>query len=224
MDANQTNAGLAPKKLAASLQKEDEELRTIIDDLASIMEKLEKYGAGLRPLDRRRLNGVGVVTRGFIEDAYDAAMETPVFLPQYLPAKKFSADYARFAIADAAYIACSQVREILWNITLTSADTAYQDALKYYGVVREAFKDGVAPSETIHKKLFPFFRKTKIEGRDPTQKELERDAKALIEGKKDGEMLIKNTKPKIIKGEHKVIDKKYDGGVQESLTTNLTNS
>jgi hypothetical protein len=222
MKTNQTSAAIVPKSPAASPLGEDEELQAITDDLAGIMERLEKYGAGLRPLDRRRLNGVGVVTRGFIEDAYDSAMETPKFLPQYVSLEKFSADYARFARASAAYVACSQVLEILWNINLRSADAAYSDALDYYGGVSKAFKNGVSASETIHKKLFPFFRKTKREGAEPTRKELERDAKALIEGKKDGEMVIKNIKPKMTKGEHKVIDVKYDDGVQfkEEFTTN----
>jgi hypothetical protein len=62
--------------------------QTIIDnlnqDFNAIKELLDSYSQHLRALDRRRLNGVGIKKLGFIERAYELALENGEFLPHYL--------------------------------------------------------------------------------------------------------------------------------------------
>ncbi|MDR0487543.1 MAG: hypothetical protein LBG91_04780, partial [Treponema sp.] len=43
----------------------------------------------------------------------------------------------------------------------------------------------------------------------PTEKKLKRDINALMKGKKDGEVIIKNIKPKTTGGTHEVIDETF---------------
>ena len=62
--------------------------QTIIDnlntDFNSILELLDNFSAHLRALDRMRLNGVGIKKLGFINRAYELALENGEFLPHYL--------------------------------------------------------------------------------------------------------------------------------------------
>jgi len=53
-------------------------------DFNSILELLDSFSQHLRALDRMRLNGVGIKKLGFIERAYELALENGEFLPHYL--------------------------------------------------------------------------------------------------------------------------------------------
>jgi hypothetical protein len=131
---------------------------------------LEDHAASLRPLDRKRLNGIGIKTQGFIHRAYDYAMESPEFLPQYLNLYKFKYDEDYFNNCRILFENCKQIQEILWNLTLQSADIVYTDALEYYASVREAAKRRVDGAETIYKNLEGFFKKKRGTTEEPTEK------------------------------------------------------
>jgi len=68
-------------------------LNTTLNDLKTI---LDNYSQHLRALDRRRLNGVGVRKLGFIERAYEIALENSEFLPHYLTIERFGEDIQYF--------------------------------------------------------------------------------------------------------------------------------
>jgi hypothetical protein len=67
--------------------------KTFIDmlnhDLNAIKEMLDSFAQHLRALDRMRLNGVGIKKLGFIERAYELALENSEFLSHYLTITKF---------------------------------------------------------------------------------------------------------------------------------------
>jgi len=48
-----------------------------------------------------------------------------------------------------------------------------------------------------------------METDQPTQKKVKRDIDALLHGRKDGEVIIKNVKPKTSGGKHEVIDETF---------------
>jgi hypothetical protein len=94
---------------------------------------------------------------------------------------------------------------LLWNITLLAADTEYEDARAFYGGAFQSAKRKVKTTVTIYKDLFPFFKKAKRAGAGPTLKEIERDFNAVLHGKRDGEVIVRNVKPKVLKGKREVI-------------------
>ena len=116
--------------------------QTIIDSLnhslGSILELLDSFSQHLRALDRMRLNGVGIKKLGFIERAYELALENGEFLPHYLTLERFGTDIQYFMDFRSLTDMVTQIREKLWNITIQSADIAYTDALEFYASVREA--------------------------------------------------------------------------------------
>jgi hypothetical protein len=68
-------------------------LSSINTDLKRIKAELDEYAAHLRPLDRRRLNGVGLKIEGFIDRSFALAVENPDFLPKYLTTEKLVEDH-----------------------------------------------------------------------------------------------------------------------------------
>jgi hypothetical protein len=110
-------------------------LNSMLNDLKTI---LDEYAQHLRALDRKRLNGVGVRKLGFIERAYEIALENAEFFPHYLTIERFGEDIQYFMDFRSLTDLTDQIREKLWNITIQSADIAYTDGLEFYASVREA--------------------------------------------------------------------------------------
>ena len=191
--------------------------QTIIDnlntDFNSILELLDNFSAHLRALDRMRLNGVGIKKLGFINRAYELALENGEFLPHYLTLDRFGADFQYFMDFRTLVDLVTQIREKLWNVTIQSADIAYTDALDFYASVREAAKRRVDAAETLHNILSPFFKGMGVKEREgeegETEKQQLRDAKSLIHGKHDGKIVIQNFKPQLSGGVHEVKDETF---------------
>jgi hypothetical protein len=179
------------------------------NDLNSIKELLDNFSQHLRALDRRRLNGVGVRKLGFIERAYEFALENAEFLPHYLTLDRFGSDIQYFMDFRTLVDLITQIREKLWNITIQSSDIAYTDALEFYSSVREAAKRRVDSAETLYAALSPFFKHHRSETEEPTEKKALRDFKALEHGRHDGKLIIENVSPKLTRGKRKIIDETF---------------
>jgi len=184
-------------------------INSLNTDFNSIKELLDAFSQHLRALDRKRLNGVGVRKLGFINRAYEFALENAEFLPHYLTLDRFGADIQYFVDFRTLVDLVTQIREKLWNITIQSADIAYTDALEFYASVREAAKRRVDAAETIHNALSVFFKHHRGDTTEPTEKQELRDFKGLLHGKHDGKLVIENIKPKMTGGKHKVIDETF---------------
>jgi hypothetical protein len=104
---------------------------------------------------------------------------------------------------------CRSLEEKAWNINIEASDMIYTDALEYYSQVQDAARRRIDPAETLYAELHSFFRHGAMESEEPTQKKVKRDINALMKGKKDGEIIIKNIKPKTTGGTHKVIDETF---------------
>jgi hypothetical protein len=174
---------------------------------------MEYHTANIRSLDRSRLNGVGVKKQGFIERAYSQAEENELFMPQYLTLEKFREDFGYFNQLRQLFELIIQVRDLVWNLVIQAADVTYTDALEFYAAVREAAKRRIDGAQSIFNDLKSFFssRGARLENgnEEPTDKELMRDFNKLLHGKMDGEIDIRNVKPKVIAGERQIIDKKF---------------
>jgi hypothetical protein len=213
--AKKPTAKTAPKSLPATRRPPNNPdipglaMAQVAMKFDEIKTELDKYAAHLRALDRKRLNGVGMKKQGFIERAYDYAFNNSEFLPHYLTLKKFYDDNQYFINIRSIFETSKQVQEIIWNITIQSADIAYTDALEFYASVREAAKRRVDAAETIYRDLETFFKRAKKAEGEPTERKTLTDAKALIHGKRDGKIIIENVKPKLSGGTHKVVDEEF---------------
>jgi len=185
-------------------------INTIADDILSMINYLNSYAANLRALDRQRHNGVGLRRLGFIEAAFRLSTKFPQYFPHWLNTPKFQRDLDLFNAVRSLVEVCRSLEEKAWNINVEAADMVFTDALEYYSQVQDAAERRIDSAESIYNELNEFFKAHGNRGNgEPTQAEQERDAKALIKGKKDGKMILENRKPKITAGKHKVIDETF---------------
>jgi hypothetical protein len=107
---------------------------------------------------------------------------------------------------------CRSLEEKAWNINVEASDMIYTDALEYYSQVQDAAERRIDSAESIYAELHDFFRNMgqhETGEAAPTNKKVKRDINALMRGTKDGEVIIKNIKPKTTGGTHEVIDETF---------------
>jgi len=76
-------------------------------------------------------------------------------------------------------------------------------------MVKEMSRLGEPTAMELFRALQPFFKKTKRNPEKLTEKKLEKDARAVMLGKKDGRIIVENINPKLTGGTHKVIDEAF---------------
>jgi hypothetical protein len=189
---------------------EEDDLTMIRFFLFNAYVTIEDYTANLRALDRKRLNSIQSRNMGFVEDVYDTAMENQQFFPPFLTPERFTRDYDYFKAVRALLESTDQIRELLWNITIQAADVVYTDALEYYKTVKEGSHRRVDGADTLYRKLEDFFSRPSRKTGEMTKKEEESEVMGILSGRREGEILIKNVKPKLVGGEHEVIEKKIE--------------
>jgi hypothetical protein len=180
----------------------------ITNAILSLMTTLDGYAANLHALDRQRHNGVGLKRLGFIEAAFRIASKFPQYYPHWLRTAKFQSDLDLFIAIRSLVEVCRSLEEKAWNINVEASDMIYTNALEYYSQVQDAAKRRIDSAESLYSELHGFFRNMGPHGTEeqPTVKKTKRDINAFLKGKKDGEVIIKNIRPKTTGGTHEVID------------------
>jgi hypothetical protein len=167
----------------------------------------EGIGGSLTGTDRRRLIGVGVRNNGFIDKAFDIALENPQFMPAHFNVATLTANMHDIEDLRQLMWTLQQFTQAVSNALLVHSDSAYRDALRIYDALEEQSRNRVDGAEPLFRALRTFFsRRRKPANEEPTEMEIERDVKRLVHGKADGEIVIKNERPNMIGGLHEVID------------------
>ena len=167
----------------------------------------EGIGGSLTGTDRRRLVGVGVRNNGFIDKAFDIAVENPQFMPAHFDVATLTTNMHDIEDLRQLLWTLQQFTQAVSNTLLVHSDSAYRDALRIYDSLEEQTRNRVDGAEPLFRALRTFFsRRRKPANEEPTEMEIERDVKRLIHGKADGEIVIKNERPNMTGGVHEVID------------------
>jgi hypothetical protein len=187
-------------------------IRQITQFLIGMIKELDDYAANLRGLDRQRHNGVGMKRLGFIEAALRLGEKFPQYYPHWLDTAKFQYDLDIYNGVRSLVEVCRSLEEKVWNINIEASDMVYTDALEYYSQVQDAAERRIDSAETLYAELNKFFRHGEMESGQPSEKKIKRDADALLHGRKSGEVIIKNVKPKTVGGKREVIDETFRDG------------
>jgi hypothetical protein len=183
----------------------------IKNEILGLIRAVEQYAANLRALDRQRHNGVGLRRQGFIEAALRIASDYPQYYPHWLNTVKFQKDLDLFEAVRTLIDACRSLEEKAWNFNIEASDMVYTDALEYYSQVKDAAERRIDSAEALYAELNVFFKNMGPHGtlEQPTEKQIKRDTNALLHGRKDGEVIIRNVRPKTIAGSHEVVDETF---------------
>jgi hypothetical protein len=156
--------------------------------------------------ERRRKVGAGVRNYGFIDKASDLAISNPnlATLFNVLDLKNCIRN-----IEDCRdiVILLQTFARMVSNTMMLYSDEAYSMALLYYNSAKEMSRRGDPNAIEIFRTLQQFFHRTKHSATNPTIKDTEHNANALIEGTREGEMYVKNEKARTVGGKRVIIDK-----------------
>ena len=166
-------------------------------------------GPELSMNQRRILQGASQRRYGFIDEISDVMSANPQFIPSNIIDTEYKEDIRKFEIIRNINIALRQVLRVTEDIQLVMGDNLYRSALSYYGSVRDAALRRVEGAKALFDSLRVFFKSMRRRSGEPTEHEALRDARALIHGRKDGEIIISNEADHVVKGERTIIDETH---------------
>jgi len=223
------SAGKAsPSEAESKTLISEEYLTAIREDIQSAIELLQKHtdDSALSAAERRRLLGSGVRRYGFIDKVSDVAAGNPEFIPPFMDTDELKKLIRQIELLRNISANLQQLLRMTNDELLLTGDEAFRIALMYYNSVRDASRRRVPGAMALFNMLQPFFKSASRRRSDePTEQEVERDVKALLHGKKDGEIIIKNESPHTTGGVHEVIDQVHKGhtAVKETLEEEINN-
>jgi len=166
-------------------------------------------GPELSMNQRRILQGASQRRYGFIDEISDVMGANPQFIPSNIIESDYKEDIRKFEIIRNINIALRQILRITEDIQLVMGDNLYRQALSYYGSVRDAARRRVEGAQVLFDRLRVFFRNIRHKSEEPTEAKALRDARALIHGRKDGEIIIENERPHLSGGKHVIVDETH---------------
>ena len=157
---------------------------------------------------RMRLYGVKVRKYGFITTAAGLVRARPEFIPSHFSLDNMTKTLRILDQTRDLTALLEQLLRTVGDLQLKTSDTAYRDGLRIYGSLREQSRGRVPGAEDLLEQLSSFFahRRRRSDDAEPTLRELELEARHLIHGTADGEMVIKHESPRMIGGVHEVVE------------------
>jgi hypothetical protein len=182
--------------------------------------RVDMQAEALTHAERLRLLGSGVRRYGFIDKVSDIATVNPEFAPAFFDDAELKELLRKIELLRNISASFQQLVRMTDDVLLQVSDSAFQMALAYYNTVREASRRRVPGAQAIFRILQAFFRRGRRTDEEPTEPEVERDVRALLHGKKDGEIIIRNERPHLVGGKHEVVDEVHSGkvAVKEAVT------
>jgi hypothetical protein len=200
------NQTASKKDRMDALNSDAAEINRYLQSKSRFLDDAEKLGSNLTGKERLRLFGAGVKNYGFIEMAYEVARENPDFMPPHLNLETLQEGLRDFENMRQLVFELEQYLQAANNVMLLESDSHYRNSLRIYGSLQEQSRNRVEGAQPLFKALQTFFHRRKRGRGELTEKELLRDAKKLLHGKADGEIVIKNESPDVTGGKRKVID------------------
>ena len=220
------NQTVTKKDRMAALNSYAVEINRYLQSKRQFLVDAGRLAPNLTGKERQRLFGAGVKNYGFIEKAYDVARENPEFAPPHFNIENLAEGLRKFDNIRQLVFELEQYLQAAGNIMILESDVHYHNALRIYGSLKELARNRIHTAEPLFEALRTFFKRRKRKGGNaagaPTEKQLEKDAKKLLHGKADGEIVIKNESPQVTRGKRTVVDNvrkgrsAFKGTVEES--------
>ena len=185
-----------------------EEMQILFGNFSELLPQLEN--TDLNPTERLRLRGSGVRRYGFIEKVFEVSGDFPQFWPPFGEGRKDMDQYVKeIDVLRNLLIWFRYVARVVQDLLLIAGDNAFRVASSYYAFTREGARRKNPEAAQVFQMLQLFWKRPRRANGEPTMLEVERDARALMRGKKDGEVSVRNESDRVIKGKKVVIDNTY---------------
>ena len=209
---------------AVNLQNWFDEQQTLFQNFALLVPELET--TVLTTAERRRLLGSGVRRYGFIEKVSDVSQDFPQFWPASVHGSGAAVDIQdkltdrvrEIEVLRNLLVWLRYVSRVVGDLLLIMGDDAFRMANMYYSTVRSASRSNLPKAGQVFQMLQLFWRRRRRAMDEPTEHEIERDARALLRGTKVGNISIRNESDQVVRGEKVFVDNtvsaKQHGGVK----------
>jgi len=191
------------EKLYPNAAKLDDLIEELGELMKDFMDAADIHG-NLTPKERQRLISAGVRNYGFIEKTYDIVMDNRNFEPPNFDVVAFKNNLYEFDQIRQFYFLAEKLQTIASDSMLIKSNVLYRESLRVYNSLKEQARAGIAGARDLFNALEPFFRRRRNPESPPTKKQEERKSRSLLNGRTEGEMLIKNVNPKKTAGIHQV--------------------
>ena len=188
-------------------------LHTVLTKTAKDVTDINKILRGYLPLEqdltgtqRRRLIGAKSRNYGFLVKAFEVVDDRPEFIPPNFSLTNMEGTIANLEVARDLVVIAENLQRLVDDFLLQTTDLAFRDALLIYGNLRTQSRANIQGATDVFDQLKQFFTLRRRNRTEPTEKQLEREAKQLLRGKADGEMVIKNKSARMTGGEHEVVE------------------
>jgi hypothetical protein len=187
----------------------DDLIKNTMDALKSLMDGFKNISNNnLTDTQSHRKIGAGIKNYGFIEKTAELIKANPRYAQFFEPVDLINCIRNFDKCCDVSIILQAFDRSVT-NSALVYSTGAYTMSLIAYNTLKELSRRGDSAAVELFRELQPFFKKTKRDPTKLTEKKLEKEARALLRGKKDGRIIVENIKPKLTGGKRKIIDEAF---------------
>ncbi|SDE34912.1 hypothetical protein [Pedobacter soli] len=141
-----------------------EQLKNINDAVAVFKTNLsEVLIINLTAAERRAMLKLGDKTMGFVEKAFDYALQNPSFIPNFMDLEEARKDYALSGVLYQIFQQLNTLITAVEDSGMAAGSEAYEAALLFYHSVKAASRSNVPGSQAIYDDLrqrFPTTRKS----------------------------------------------------------------
>jgi hypothetical protein len=126
------------------------QVQTKIDEARDL---LAPYLLALTPAERRELPKMGEKTIGFVEKAYDFALQNPNLVPPYLEMGAFGVDFGDAHGLWTLLNSVRQLEEAIDDTEMTAGSEAYQAALVFYKSAKMVAAQDIPGAKAVYEEL-----------------------------------------------------------------------
>jgi len=202
--------------IADDLQNWLSELQATAQNIMQLVPQLDN--TKLNSEDRRRLNGSGVRRYGFIEKVLNVSSEYQQFWPSFsIGAEGLSNMVQEIEVLRNLLIWARWCARAVQDLLLITGDDAFRAAGMYYATARDGARRKNPEALQVYNMLRLYWRRRRRIMAEPTEKEMLRDAKGLMHGTKDGDLILCNESDRIVKGNKVMIDNTFPANQRASM-------
>ena len=184
-------------------------LEALRDDSIALDDALQEIVAdGLSAMNRHQKNAIGDIRLGFVHNVFRYVSTSSEFNPVGFDDEYYNELVTQLDLTAQTTTHLGSAIRLLRDISIVTGDVLYGMALLWYRNIQVLAQRRVPGAEAIYRELRTHFRNRRPLSADQpiTQKQLLRDAKALLHGKKDGEIVIEGKAKHTIAAEKSVTD------------------
>ena len=163
---------------------------------------------GLTGMNRHQKNAIGDIRLGFVHDIARYVQDET----QFNPSTGFDPEYyskliVQLDMLSQTQTALSSALRLARDISIVTGDMLYGLALLWYRNIQVLSERRVPGAEAIYRQLRTHFRHRRAStSEEPTEAQVLRDVKAVLHGKKDGEIVVAGHARHTTQGSHTVVD------------------